>query len=136
MNTKDLNFAYRVRHALNENLDNLPSATVSRLADSRGMALSRKKKDSPLRVLVKQGVLAGHAGSFFNGRAGWLGRVALLIPLVVVALGVTNLYQREVQQRISETADIDAAVLLDDLPLDAYLDHGFNAFLAKPADKE
>jgi len=34
----------------------------------------------------------------------------------------------EDQQRTAELADIDAAMLSDNLPLDAYLDHGFNAY--------
>ncbi|CAJ2906328.1 transmembrane protein [Burkholderia pseudomallei] len=33
-------------------------------------------------------------------------------------------------QRTAELADIDAAMLSDDLPLTAYLDHGFNAYLS------
>ncbi|CAG9188733.1 hypothetical protein BVI2075_1310016 [Burkholderia vietnamiensis] len=34
-------------------------------------------------------------------------------------------------QRTAELADIDAAMLSDDLPLNAYLDHGFNAYLSR-----
>ena len=37
----------------------------------------------------------------------------------------------EDQQRTAELADIDAAMLSDDLPLNAYLDHGFNAYLSR-----
>ena len=35
MNTDDLNFAYKVRHALNEQLDDLPASTTDRLAQAR-----------------------------------------------------------------------------------------------------
>ena len=42
-----------------------------------------------------------------------------------------GIYQAEQQQRISELAELDAAVLSDELPLSAYLDHGFNAYLTK-----
>ena len=34
-------------------------------------------------------------------------------------------------QRAAELADIDAAMLNDELPLNAYLDHGFNAYLSR-----
>ena len=34
MNTDDLNFAYKVRHALNAHLDELPASTTDRLAAS------------------------------------------------------------------------------------------------------
>lgn len=36
----------------------------------------------------------------------------------------------ENMQRAAELADIDAAMLSDNLPLNAYLDHGFNAYLS------
>ena len=38
---------------------------------------------------------------------------------------------KEQQERIADLAEIDAAVLSDELPLDAYLDHGFNAYLSQ-----
>jgi hypothetical protein len=135
MNVKQLNFAYKVRHALNENLDALPAFTTDRLASARKIALSRKKADTPLRVFAPQHALAGQVGSFFNQPLSWMGRtIGLVIPIVVVALGLIGIYQAEQQQHIKETADIDVAVLSDELPLTAYLDHGFNAYLAKRAD--
>lgn len=131
MNAKQLNFAYKVRHALNENLDNLPASTTQRLISARNMALSKKKKDSPLRALISQNALAGRIGGFFNGPLSWMSRMGLVVPAIVLAVGLVDIYQSEQQQRISETAEIDALVLADELPLSAYLDHGFNAYLAK-----
>ena len=134
MNPKELNFAYKVRHALNETAENLPASTAERLASARKIALSRKKKESGLRVFVPQRMLAGQAGSFFGGPSPWLKRMGLVLPLIVVAVGLTGIYHYEQQRRINETAEIDAAVLADELPLSAYVDHGFNAFLAKRGD--
>jgi hypothetical protein len=133
MNTRELDFAYKVRHALNESAENLPASTTHRLASARKTALSRKKKDSRLRALAKvpQQVLAGQGSHFSHKPLFWLARVGLALPLIVVALGLTSMYQYEQQRRIRETAEIDAAVLVDELPLSAYLDHGFNAYLAK-----
>jgi hypothetical protein len=127
--TRELNFAYKVRHALNENIDALPAATTEKLASARKLALSRKKKDSPLRVLVTGRLVAGHVGSFFNEPLSWLARMGLAVPLIVLAIGLTSIYQYEQQRRISDTAEMDAEVLSDELPLSAYLDHGFNAYL-------
>lgn len=131
MTTKQLNFAYKVRHALNENLDNLPASTTQRLAAARNLALSKKKKDSPLRAFVSQNAFAGCIGGFFNEPFSWLGRMGLAVPVIVLVVGLVGIYQSEQQQRISETAEIDVMVLADELPLSAYLDHGFNAYLAK-----
>lgn len=133
MNPTQLNFAYKVRHALNENLENLPDTTVARLAAARKMALARKKKDSPLRVLLTRPALATGTG-VFSQPTGWLTRMGLVIPMVALVAGLIGIYQFEKEQRISEIAEIDAGVLTDELPLSAYLDHGFNAYLANRGD--
>lgn len=132
MNARQLNFAYKIRHALNENAENLPAATLEKLAGSRKLALARKKKDSALRMFASETMLAGRAGAFFGERFGWLARMGIAIPLLAVVLGVIGIHEIEEQQRINEIAQIDADVLSDDLPLSAYVDHGFNAFLADP----
>jgi Protein of unknown function (DUF3619) len=133
MNAKELNFAYKVRHALNEHLEDLPASTTERLSSARSLALSRKKKNAPLRAHASRLAFAG-AGGFFNEPMSWLGRLGVAAPILAGALLLVGMYQYEQQQRISETADIDAAVLSDDLPLSAYLDHGFNAYLAKQGE--
>jgi hypothetical protein len=61
----------------------------------------------------------------------WLGRMGLAVPVLALVAGLISIYQFEQQQRINDTAEIDAGVLSDELPLSAYLDHGFNAYLAK-----
>ncbi|WP_317204612.1 DUF3619 family protein [Janthinobacterium sp.] len=127
MNTDDLNFAYKVRHALNEQLDHLPASTSERLAAARRAAMSRKKAHAPLQV--RQGALAGGAGAFFSQPFSWLGRMSVALPLLVLAAGLVGIYQFEQEQHIAELAELDAAVLSDELPLSAYLDHGFNAYL-------
>lgn len=133
MNTEDINFAYKVRHALNDKLDDLPASTTDRLAAARLAALARKKADAP--VMVAQRAVAGNIGRFFGLPFGqpfsWLGRMSVVVPLLVLAAGLVGVYQFEQEQRIAELAELDAAVLSDELPLSAYLDHGFNAYLNK-----
>lgn len=132
-NVREVNFAYKVRHALNEHLDVLPASTAERLAVARKAALARKKKEAPVRVLAARMVLAGRAGNIVNQPLSWLGRVGLAIPVLVLVAGLMGIIQYEQQQHINETADIDVAMLTDDLPLTAYVDHGFNAYLEKRA---
>ncbi|MET3129941.1 hypothetical protein AAKU55_000182 [Oxalobacteraceae bacterium GrIS 1.11] len=127
MNTDDLNFAYKVRHALNEKLEHLPPSTAGRLASARQMAITRKKAHAP--VAIAHSVAAGNVGRFFHQPFSWLTRMSVAIPLLVLAAGLVGIYQFEEQQRIAELAELDAAVLADELPLSAYLDHGFNAYL-------
>ena len=129
MNTDDLNFAYKVRHALNDHLDTLPAATTDRLAAARKAAIARKKAHAPVKVAQRQ--LAGNIGALFSFSS--LGRMGVVVPLLVLVAGLAGIYQYEEQQRIAETAELDAAVLSDELPLTAYLDQGFNAYLAQRA---
>ncbi|PFH08234.1 uncharacterized protein DUF3619 [Collimonas sp. PA-H2] len=136
MNHKQINFAFKVRHALNENLDNLPAPAVDRLAAARQAALARKKKDAPTRVVARQGVLAGHAGNFFNDPLSWLTRIGVAAPILAGVVLLTGLYQFEQQHRIAAAADIDAAVLSDELPPSAYLDRGFSAYLAQQQEPQ
>lgn len=131
MNTDDLNFAYKVRHALNEKLDDLPASTTDRLAAARKLALSRKKADAPAAVAVRKDVLAGIASHLLVEPLSWLGRMSVIIPLLLLVGGMVGIYQFEHEQHIAELAEIDAAVLSDELPLSAYMDHGFNAYLTK-----
>ncbi len=125
MNSDDLNFAYKVRHALNEHAEHLPPSTVDRLACARKAALSRKKADAPSMIAERR--LAGNLGAFFS--FAFLGRMAMVVPLIALVAGLAGIYQVEEQQRIAELAELDAAVLSDELPLTAYLDTGFNAYL-------
>lgn len=128
MNADDLNFAYKVRHALNEHLDHLPPATADRLAAARKAAIARKKPDG---ASLAVGQLAGHVGSFFS--FSFLGRMSVLVPLMALVVGLAGIYQYEERQRIAEVAELDAEVLSDELPLVAYLDEGFNAYLEQRA---
>jgi hypothetical protein len=129
MNTDDINFAYKVRHALNARLDDIPASTVDRLANARKLAVSRKKAQASAKLAQRS--LAGNFSAFFSFSS--LGRAGVAIPLLALVAGLAGVYQYEQERRIEEIAELDAAVLSDELPLTAYLDHGFNAYLAQRA---
>ncbi len=88
MNTDDLNFAYKVRHALNEHLDDLPASTTDRLAQARKLALARKKAhvEAPLKVRVSKNALAGAGTGFFS--FSWMTRMSVALPLLVLVGGL------------------------------------------------
>ena len=129
MNTDDINLAYKLRHALNENLDALPASTTERLAAARAIALSRKKPEAPAHQQQRKAGLRRFFDVDFHFSGAGLGRLGVAIPLLALVVGLGGLYQYEQQQRIADLAELDAAVLADELPLTAYLDHGFNAYL-------
>jgi hypothetical protein len=128
---KDLEFAYKVRRALNESAENIPEPALARLASARKIALAHKKPSAATATLVRKGVLAGNANFSFKGPGSWLGKFGVALPMLVLILGLFGIYEYEQQQRITDLAEIDAAVLVDELPPDAYLDTGFNAYLNK-----
>ncbi|NUU02453.1 DUF3619 family protein [Herbaspirillum robiniae] len=134
MNNKELQFAYKVKLALDANLDNLSDDTLQNLAAARRVALARKKH-VPMTVRVEQPVFAGaFGGTMSSDKSSWLGRLGVMLPLLAGIILFAGIYQHENAKRVDDLAEIDAAVLSDELPLSAYLDHGFNAFLAEKGE--
>lgn len=68
--------------------------------------------------------------SWLKNVSDWFNRPALSMAVSALfiagaAFGVAQFGLENYDARISETADLDAAILSDDLPPDAYLDNGF-----------
>ncbi len=125
----EADFGNKVRLALNEQLEQLPRSTSDRLAQARKLALGRRKTRSHFIVPAFAAKLAGGFPSSFNSRFSWANRMGVVLPILVLVIGLVGMYRYEEQQRVNETADIDALVLSDELPISAYLDHGFSAYL-------
>lgn len=134
----ELEFAYKVRRALDEKANTLPQATTDRLGAARKLAIARKKPESAIYTTVPErrlaGMLAGSGANPFNDSLNWLIRVGIITPLIVLIVGAFSIYKYEEAFRIDELANLDAAVLSDELPLTAYLDHGFDTYLNKPGE--
>jgi hypothetical protein len=136
LENKELEFVREMRRALDESAASLPAPTTARLAAARKAALASKKAEL---VFVRAPVLAGAGVGSMPGantslpkrRRSALARFALAWPLAALVAGLFAIAYFEDQQRTAELADIDAAMLSDDLPLTAYLDHGFNAYLSR-----
>ncbi|RQS64481.1 DUF3619 family protein [Burkholderia sp. Bp8963] len=132
---RELEFALKVRRALDERTAALPAATTDRLAAARQAALARKKPE-PATAPVFVPALAGAGGAYgppvTSARAptSFARRLLRAWPLALLLAGLVGIAYWEDMQRTAELADIDAAMLSDDLPLNAYLDHGFNAYLS------
>lgn len=137
MNNKELLFARKVKLALDANLDNLSDDTLQHLAAARRVAMARKKKGgASVSVRVQQPVLAGALGGgmFSPDKPSWLNRLGVALPLLLGVILFAGIYQHENAKRVDDLAEIDAAVLSDELPLSAYLDHGFNAYLTEKGE--
>ena len=100
----------------------LGSRTESRLRAARELALARHKAE-PVSVLGWAEALVG--------RLGGLGALSLrvLLPAVLLGVALTTIYGWQQNQKAAEFADIDSHLLAGDLPIDAYLDKDFDAWL-------
>ena len=63
---------------------------------------------------------------------GWGGlSLRLIVPVIALAIGIAAIYTWQQNQRAAEVEEIDAQLLTGDLPIDAYLDRGFQSWLKK-----
>lgn len=129
MNTDELKLAYQVRLILNRGLLSLSPSTLGRLALARKLAMSSKKREATHHAW-SAGTMSEKMGIFFNAPFSWLQGIGFAFPLIVLLVGLVGIYQFEQQERLYETAEMDALVLADELPLSAYADRGFNAYLS------
>lgn len=118
-------FGNRIRHLLNQGAP-LDASITARLRAARELALDRQKPESAQGLVLAGGVL---------GRLGGLRGLSLrlVIPIAALAIGLAATYSWEQNQRAAEVEELDALVLTGDLPIDAYLDRGFEAWLKKRA---
>jgi hypothetical protein len=127
-------FAYRVRQALDESAEHVDYAVSLRLSKARQAALARQAQRRAVPVWV-----AAAAGSVPSPEApsllgGWMVRVGLAVPLLVLAIGLVGIKQWQNDRMITELAETDLAVLLDDTPIDTYADKGFGVYLRDQKD--
>jgi len=116
--------AHRIKQLLNRGLD-LDAGTLARLETARKQALARQRIEAPSFVLGWADNLFGR----FGGPTSIIPR--MLLPMAVLILGLIAVNQWRDSQTAAEIEEIDAAVLTGDLPLDAYLDKGFDAWLKR-----
>ena len=126
--TAEERFARRICHgarSIGRQHVRAPRWHVWRVA--RKAALRAQRTPSASRAPVAQLVVAGGDGR--SSRFGF-GRAGLVVSaFLVVGVCLAGLYQVEQDRRIQDLADVDSGVLNDDVPISAYADHGFNAFL-------
>ena len=122
----ELQFARRIRHILDQGT-RLDASTAARLRAARELAVSRQL---PAPVL-------GWVDNTFGNGGGWAGVSArVLLPAAALIVAVAGIYSWQEKQRLAEIVELDSQLLTDDLPIDAYLDRGFQNWLKKRAAEE
>ena len=115
---------YRIKQYLNQGLEDLGASSLAGLKAAREQALARQRI-APRPLVVWADNVVGRWG----GALSLVPR--MLLPMAVLILGLIAVNQWRETQVAAEIEEIDAAVLTGELPLDAYLDKGFDAWLRR-----
>ncbi|OUM02804.1 DUF3619 family protein [Variovorax sp. JS1663] len=118
-------FARRVAVRLSAGTQDLPHDIGERLRAAREQALARRKV---VRLLQTTPAVVQNGGTAALG-AGWWTRIGSVIPLIALVAGLLVITTLQEDNRANELAEVDAALLTDDLPPAAYTDPGFAQFL-------
>jgi hypothetical protein len=108
---------------LSAGADELPHEIVERLRIARLGAVARR------RQIPRKNVVSDMAdGTAILGSVWWT-RLGAIVPLVALVVGLFAISVMQEEDRAAELADVDSALLVDDLPPKAYTDPGFVQFL-------
>ena len=127
----EIKFIHKIRQALNEGsrLDGKSGAHIAeRLRAAREQALARRRPEREPALARARSAAVGVIGGF-GGLGGF--SVRLLLPAALLVAGLVAIYSWQQEQRAADVEELDAQLLADDLPIDAYLDRGFETWLKK-----
>jgi hypothetical protein len=124
-------FGRAVAHRLAASTDDLPYEVRERLRAARVQALQLRKQAA---TRTAPAVLGGAAATASLGEefSIWT-RIGSVLPLLALVAGLVLIHSFQNDSRASEIAEVDAALLTDDLPPAAYADPGFVQFLKQSA---
>jgi len=120
----ELQLPYKVKHYLDLGAEALDRDTADKLHAAREKALGH---------LAVRNSRLGLAGFGHISHDVLWPAVRSVVALVVLALGVAGLTYWNSLEEAAENEEVDTALLADDLPIDAYLDRGFDAWLRRSA---
>ena len=126
-------FALRVTAGLSEQSDALPHDIGERLRVAREQAVARARQTRRAQPAAAQQVVVQSQGrlALSPSPSGWQ-RLASVLPLMLLVLGLVTIQHLHEQAEIHAAAEVDAALLTDDLPPEAYGDPGFVVYLNQP----
>lgn len=122
--SNELRVAYQIKRHLNSGLGSLDAEKLERLRAGREQALTKQKRSPTLAAAMAGGGKLSLLGLDFS----W---AAHAIPLVVMLVGLMTINYWHQARYTEEVAEIDAQMLVDELPPTAYLDRGFDTWLKR-----
>jgi len=128
-------FGRKLAARLSQSTDALPHDISERLRAARMQALDRYKQVKVTTASTLQSNGGAATLTFGEDDAGLWRRVAAVIPLLALVGGLVAIQMLDSDYRAQELAEIDSAILTDDLPPAAYTDPGFVQFLKARRDQ-
>lgn len=110
----------------------LPHDLSERLRVARLQAMDKYRL---MQRETAQVSLGGGVAALGGDEQGWWPRLVSVIPLLALIAGLVAIQVLGTDQIAEDLAEIDAAILTDDLPPDAYADPGFAQFLKARLDQ-
>ena len=126
-------FARSIAARLTESSQHIAPDVSERLRFAREKAIGsmRVQRDGPQTI----GRSASGAAVLGFSRSPWWLRFASVLPLFALVGGLVLIQDWQARSQISVAAEVDEALLGDDLPITAYRDPGFTEFLkADPSE--
>ena len=123
-------FALKTVSYLSAGTAELSHDISERLRSARVQAVSQCKvvKFRTAETVVSSG--SNTAVSWGSGDGwNWWSRVGSVLPLIALVAGLLAINSYQSDNRTQELAEVDAALLTDELPPAAFADPGFNQFL-------
>jgi hypothetical protein len=123
--TAEDQFGQRLAARLSAGNQELPHDIGERLRVARAQAVAARKAPAQLRTapaVVQSGNALVLGGS-------WWTRIGSVVPLIALVAGLITISVMQDDDRASELAEVDSALLTGDLPPAAYTDPGFAQFL-------
>ena len=128
-------FARKAASYLSVGVTDLPYDISERLRAARMRAVSQRKiqQTQTAGTVVNAGSSAALSWGGDDGLGFW-GRVGAVLPLIALVAGLLMINSIQRDNRTQEIAEVDAALLIDDLPPAAFSDPGFLQFLKISTD--
>ena len=131
-------FGLRIAAQLNSATLDLPHDISERLRAARTRAVAARLQPQT-RLQTSSALVSQNGVGLLNfGEEGlniW-SRLASFLPLIALVAGLALIQNIMDDNRANELAEVDSALLIDDLPPAAYADPGFLQFLKNPLSIE
>lgn len=128
-------FGLKLAARLSQSTDALPHDISERLRAARMQAVDKYKQVKMVTASALQSNGGAATLGFGDEDSGLWRRVASIIPLLALVAGLVAIQMLDNDNRAKELAEIDSAILTDDLPPAAYTDPGFVQFLKARRDQ-